>query len=1028
MPTKRIFDTTPPGTDLGEMKIFPRSQESERLMLVNAIIRATNLVNKHARKAKPNGKTLLEEAQEKLTSSLTMTKRTTNRLGEVRRMGHSIFSPHIMHNRSNTQYSDIFLATYWNQDHTQPLYDAGTPQQSNKNKEKESTLVTNTENDEADNSTNEPDQLDEANTEGSDQLDEANTEESIDEESIESYNFDDDDESMTRQKSLFSSYDAEQTDAISQLMTQFQEADDVNEPNATSTKEDVTDEDQPSDGSPWQLTDQDELLRILSERIDAMYKPTITNLETRVTQEQQRRTSMETTLNTIQASITSTEIEQEEQKANILTLQKIRSTLDRKTKTLTKNQQRLEETMVNSQTLLDEMETRHSALEDKTLKIEKRITEFTKKLFEKEHQRFTTHIKATTATYIEKLKTEGNGLKKTQLMAQERHNQTIIKQGIETLHQQAEKKQDETLDLLDLKANELEELSRQTLDAIPGYIQEELQHQVAIMKTVAATEIEHHGKTITLDIKRRMQDETIFIELKEDLHQSIGSNLKQHEQRIQAETKKNISEFIDLVAQRKMDFKSVASTHKTNIQSTAVTELQNFKKDIQLAAAALIAKAAQGTPNQPISNDESSANNEYPEDDIYDTGDYEQHNTDTRRGHPHQQPAQSPSRWQNARAMSTTSHLENFDNKVRITRATTKLNSIDATQLYNYLSDKMITNQLPINDIDDLKPRGSCIPQNAESEIGRDTLQNISKVLYRKIHDKIGDDDQHIKAIVDNHSIERDGYKTLYDIMRHFQQHLQDIPMVWGPTWQEKWSPRVYVTNIKQQVQQESKMDNRTRSEQEQVIEMVLQSQKISKYSSTTGALMMQLALHGRSEAFKNLELSQLATMFDNATQTTNKSITNALKPGKPSINKFNASSQGPTDRYTSREPREKIQCNLCTQFGHSQSKGQVCRDAAKIYWIVKDLGLLPQSANQPPRNAQDLEKQLAVYKQNAKLFKQANEIYPKIKTMWSYQGLTEEQEMDIVYQIIKNDTEADTTSTENNEDRREEEPSQDFL
>jgi hypothetical protein len=94
-----------------------------------------------------------------------------------------------------------------------------------------------------------------------------------------------------------------------------------------------------------------------------------------------------------------------------------------------------------------------------------------------------------------------------------------------------------------------------------------------------------------------------------------------------------------------------------------------------------VAKAAEAAPHQPISNDEASANNEYPEDDNYDTSHYDQHNNHTRHGH--QQTQQGPSRWQNARAMSTTSHLENFDNKVRITRATNKLNSIDATQLYN---------------------------------------------------------------------------------------------------------------------------------------------------------------------------------------------------------------------------------------------------------------------------------------------------------------------------------------------------------
>jgi hypothetical protein len=90
------------------------------------------------------------------------------------------------------------------------------------------------------------------------------------------------------------------------------------------------------------------------------------------------------------------------------------------------------------------------------LKIENRITKFTKKIFEKEHQRFATQIRATTEICITKLKAEADGLRQTQLMAQERHNQTVIKQGIDTLERKAEKKQDETLDLLDVKASELE--------------------------------------------------------------------------------------------------------------------------------------------------------------------------------------------------------------------------------------------------------------------------------------------------------------------------------------------------------------------------------------------------------------------------------------------------------------------------------------------------------------------------------------------------------------------------------------------
>lgn len=995
-------------------------------MLVNAISHATKLVNKHARKRNKNGTTPLEASQEKLTS----TKRASKRLGEVRRMGQTIFSPHIMNNRTGTKYSDIFLQTYWKEEHSQPLYDSSTPpQQTKKNKEKQdSTGDTNTETSNNPNSTG--DQLDDTNTKANEPIDD--DEPSDDDESVESYDFEDD-ESMARQKEVFLSYEERQTDTISQLKTQFKEVEDdaTESSRKTSTKkEKAKHENQPAkDGSLWHITDQEELLRILSARIDALHKPTITNLEARVTQGQEHRAAMETTLDHIQATMTSTETDKDERTDYIQSLHKLKTSLDKTQKSAAKRQQHMEATMDKSEKLLEALETKNSALEEKTRQIETRITAFAKAIFDKEHQRFATQIQNTTESCIAKLKTAADGLKRTQLLTQERHNQTVIKQGIDTLQKTAEAKQDETLDLLDVKASELEELARQTLDAIPGYIQEELQNQVAIMKTIAETEIEHHGKNITLDIRKRMKQDTTYMELKEDLkddlRRDVGNTLKQQERTLQDEIVRHTNEFENLVAQRKMDIKSVTITHRTNLQSTAVTELQHFKADIQLATAALMAQAAEN-PHMPTSNDEASANNsEQPDDNIYDSSDYDLNTNELRRENQ-----QRPHRFQNVRAMSTTSHLENFDNKVRITRDTTKLNSIEATQLYNYLSEKMATNQLPIKDIDDLRPRGSCIPQNAETEIGSDTIKQISKVLYRKIRDKVSDDDDHIKAIVNNHSIERDGYKTLYDIMRHFQPHLQDIPMLWGPTWLEQWSPREYVTQIKQQVQQESKMDHRIRTQQEQVIEMVLQSQKIPHFSSTTGALMMQLTLHGRNEAFKNFELSQLATLFDNASHPTNSLTTTTTKnPVTPNINKFNGPSQRPYERNT--QPREKIQCNLCHQFGHSLTKGQVCRDAAKIYWIVKDFGLLPQKGNEPQKNAQEIEKQLEIYRLNATQYKAANKIYPQIKKAiltHQFDGLrTEEQEMDVIYKMLTIQDDS-TEEDETQPTQQEEEVPPDFL
>ena len=71
------------------------------------------------------------------------------------------------------------------------------------------------------------------------------------------------------------------------------------------------------------------------------------------------------------------------------------------------------------------------------------------------------------------------------------------------------------------------------------------------------------------------------------------------------------------------------------------------------------------------------------------------------------------------------------------------------------------------------------------------------------------------------------------------------------------------------------------------------------------------------------------------------------------------------------------------------------------------------------------------VYKLNAKLYQTANEIYPKIKAMKTaqFEGLTEEEEMEIVYQLIGGTiTEADTAPTQVPASRREDDVSPDFL
>jgi hypothetical protein len=97
-----------------------------------------------------------------------------------------------------------------------------------------------------------------------------------DDDDNESYNFDNDesidsydfyDEYKERQRQLFTSYEEQQSEAIRQISTQFQDDDSED----TSKKEEAKDKDQQKEGSLWHITDNDELIQTICERIDTIY-------------------------------------------------------------------------------------------------------------------------------------------------------------------------------------------------------------------------------------------------------------------------------------------------------------------------------------------------------------------------------------------------------------------------------------------------------------------------------------------------------------------------------------------------------------------------------------------------------------------------------------------------------------------------------------------------------------------------------------------------------------------------------------
>lgn len=998
MSTSKSNKKTGTARDIGEMKVYPKSTTDEKRMLTAALSNPKGLVFPKALvpDQSKNGQTQLGEFQAQIKASALNRKMRPGKT--IYRQAALVFFPHVVHTTTGTTYSQAFRDIYWSEqsksrvstlskekpktsDKQKKSHVEGKLEDSRvstRNKEKPKTSIKQKKNDVDDEPTRED-------------AKEVDTEINMkDDGSVTSYDF----------QQALADEALEDTDDNSnrhiQMLKDFEEQQDK------------------------ELRDIQELLLEQTADVTLEKKNTISNqdfmaLQTAQTQILNRMEQQDTKIVTLQRDIQSknetiTNLEDKISKIDryfpnkkertdyFAKIQKQGRQLEEKNLEAQTQVQALTQALAESQAHtndLERLERDMKAMEQRIVtkqqSVEKKITVYAATVFKQERGRA-----------IAQMQAEIKGLIDAQSKAFEKKTTKLHTTHLQAIDDLMEQKQDDAFHMMDSKASELENTAMQYIDAMPAYLMEAVTESLEDMKQQAARELENHNKRIISDLRTQMKKEEQFTRLVQDIKQDVNKALAQKEVTIFEKCDEKLNEIEDRMGKYRHELGNITKIHERTLQVAATTELRGFKDDIQLASGEhvneLLSKMADfqavTTGTDPI---EEHPMSEYQE-------------TPTQ---PTVHKTQAAATWARTREGHANEQLSKFDKDCKMTKATTNMDKTDAHDLYQHLFEKMSTKSLPLRDFEKLEPRGSCIPSDADQL----TVDLTSKILYRKILDKVSETDHEIKEILRNHSHTRNGYQVLYDIMRHFYAHLKDIPAEWGPKWEPEWSPREYVTALQEKVKDEIRAHNRTYTAQEQIIEMVLRSRAVDRYSSLTGALMIQLMLQGSKIAFQGLALSQITGLYEDKDNTHGMSTNNAITTMRASqggavINKFNGPRQGVGDNnrgFGSRKPKDKVQCEMCKQFGHSpEKKGQVCKEAAKIYWILQDLNMLKGSHDADTDT--NLKEKLKKYSTNADLFKRTNAVFQQIKTMESQGFQRTVNAIDITPQPTLEDIDDDDT------------------
>jgi hypothetical protein len=124
--------------------------------------------------------------------------------------------------------------------------------------------------------------------------------------------------------------------------------------------------------------------------------------------------------------------------------------------------------------------------------------------------------------------------------------------------------------------------------------------------------------------------------------------------------------------------------------------------------------------------------------------------------------------------------------------ATDMINMEQARLMYNELYDDCLTEGLPLTKLTDLAANESCIPEtHPETETIIDT---ISHAIMRRLMCFIPKTNTKMLEILGPYTKDRDGYGSLYALMRRTCSFMKPTTQGWGPEWTRTTSPSKYTT------------------------------------------------------------------------------------------------------------------------------------------------------------------------------------------------------------------------------------------
>ena len=295
---------------------------------------------------------------------------------------------------------------------------------------------------------------------------------------------------------------------------------------------------------------------------------------------------------------------------------------------------------------------------------------------------------------------------------------------------------------------------------------------------------------------------------------------------------------------------------------------------------------------------------------------------------------------------------------------------------YATITNKMLSNNIPIVTLEHLEPRSSCIPIEARETYSPDVLNRISQSLYHKLMSIVPTSNTTLKEILGNHATLQDGYSALYEMMRATCPYLGNLQPKWGPTWEPHMSAHAYAQALRSQAVADART-GRNRTDIELAIEMVQQAHTLPAYQTLATAYLSSLIAWPNPGTLPiKFQLNEMALDFE-----THKQVVACQTIQNPTINKLNRPGRPQTS------PRNPIQCILCKTFGHCITRDQICKVGAQIHHV------LDYRSREP-----------AKFATNANLFAKANEPrriqMAKSRFPTLFQDTTSHQADEICYEL----------------------------